>query len=391
VHLSLYNTFNNVSIFNSYRHQMDTYMDTTSMIDKLNKVSRDFYSEVKQRFDNNIKKLHDGFFPKEFINYQDRLISNFIKLSPEQCWDLLNLSLRTLEFILRSKIEPKEEKLRIYFFTEELSDYAQEGEKDENYPSIQNELSEKGNVGLILGYELLSKLSAHRLNAYLDQYPNAKKALKIYYIDFLSKYPDTKADAENSFNELEKYSSNIYKKKVKKSLKKGNKLNIKDYKDDLGLEIFQIVKRKFSGSISDDVMLAAKGENFTNFVPNAVAKKLISRYIKESKFYNRHSLTLDKPAIEDSSLTRIDFIESNLSFYELIEILESQEILDYLTDYIINNPDYLTDLQKQVLSLVLEQGKSFQEAGNEMEIKKQTAHELYQAAIKKLRKVLTLN
>jgi len=367
---------------------MDTYMDTTSMIDELNKVTRDFYSVVKQRFDNNIRKLHDGFFPKEFINYQDRIISNFVNLSPEQCWDLLNLSQRTLEFILKSKIEPKEEKLRIYFFTEELSDYAQEGEKDKNYPSIQNELSEKGNVGLILGYGLLSLLSSKRLNAYLDQYPNAKKALKTYYIDYLSKYADTKADAENAFNSLKTYSKNTYKKKVKKSLKKGNELDINYYKNDLGLEIWRNVNRLFSGSITEDVILAAKGENSVNFTPNEVAMKLITRYNKELKFEKINKFTLDNPVTENSKLTHKDLIKDDFSFDELIEILESQKILDDLTDHIIKYPDYLTDFQKQVLSLVIEQGNTFEEAGKEMGIKRETAFGHYKAALKKLKNII---
>jgi len=107
------------------------------------------------------------------------------------------------------------------------------------------------------------------------------------------------------------------------------------------------------------------------------------------KFEKINEFTLDNPVKEDPDSTHKDFVEDKFSIDDLIETLESVERLDNNSfDSLINNADYLTNLQKQVLTLVIKQDKSFGEAGNEMEIKKQTAHEQYHAALKKLRKTI---
>jgi len=129
------------------------------------KVAEDYYSEVKLQFENTFNQSY-GSFPNEFINYQDRLLVNIIKSPANECWDLLNLSLRSGQHILESDIKPEKEKLKIYFI-KELVDYALEGEQNKQYLSIDKELKAYGKIGLILGYRLLSLLSQHRFHSYI--------------------------------------------------------------------------------------------------------------------------------------------------------------------------------------------------------------------------------
>jgi len=389
------------SIFNSYRHQMDTYMDTKSVKLQLTEISDSFYNEIRDGHQSKLEEIY-GWFPREFIEDQERLITNILTSPAVQCWDILNLSQRSLKIVLSTDIKANKPILRIYDI-HELVNFALEGEKDKNYPSINRLLIKKGNVGFILGYGLLILLAGNRLNLYLDNYPNAKKALFVYYFDELDKYSDSSPFAREAVQELENFSRNTYKKKVRESLlKKGKYItdeDIKDYKNvlsneetpelfqsDLTIELFSVIKSRFTGSISDDVIEATQGNKNENYVPNAVAMKLITRFNKESRFEKINKFTLDNQVKENSVTTNIEFVEYEFTFNDLLETLENQKILDDLTD-IINNPFNLTDYQIQVMFLVLEEDKSFQEIGNEMGIKKETAYGHYKAALKKVIKL----
>ena len=146
-------------------------LSTNEISKRITKVAKDYYSEVKQSFDNVFVESYGGF-PNEFIHYQDRLIANIVRSPSDQCLDLSNLSQRAGEYILKSEIKPDKEKLRIYFI-KELVNFALEGEQNKHYTSIDKELNSDRKIGLILGYRLLSfyrllsLLSQHRFHSYI--------------------------------------------------------------------------------------------------------------------------------------------------------------------------------------------------------------------------------
>jgi hypothetical protein len=367
-------------------------MDTKSIISELTKVSQDFYNVIKaKKFkykdekEIGLSEIYDGF-PSEFISYQDYLIEDIVRSPADECCYLLTLAQRSLNFILNYNLKSGKQKLRIYKI-KELMGFALEGEKDKSYPSIQKELDERGNINLILGYGLLSLLAGNRLDIYLDEYPNAKKALFAYYLDELDKYSDSSQYAREAVQDLENFSRHTYKKEVRKALlKKGKYIkdkDIKDYQDDLTKELFSDVKSTFTGSISDDVIEATKGKKKENYAANRVAMKLIDRYKKDSKINIRHLLIVDKPLNENSKLTYKDIIEDSITFYDLIDMLEDETILAGLTDT-NKNPFNLTAKQKYVMFNHLEKRKSFQEIADEMGIKKGSAYGHYEAALNKV-------
>ncbi len=70
---------------------------------------------------------------------------------------------------------------------------------------------------------------------------------------------------------------------------------------------------------------------------------------------------------------------------ELIEILYNQELIPKLLDAVKTK---LTDRERQVIQLRYEEESTFEDAGKELGIRKQTVHEIHKVALNKLSFVL---
>lgn len=69
----------------------------------------------------------------------------------------------------------------------------------------------------------------------------------------------------------------------------------------------------------------------------------------------------------------------------LMQILENQKIMPKLLDAVKTE---LTDRQRQVIHFIYEEESTYEDAGKELGIKKQTVYEIHKAAIKKLSLIL---
>ena len=182
MHLSLYNTYNNVSIFNSYRHQMDTYMDTNELLNQIKKPLFEKYPKI----------------PLNWVCDEDILVHQIInEWSVEKCVYLLACSSEALETLLGEipliseypDIELDFEKNvneTIVWDWRHLLDIA----INENWEQLEIDAKDYSSSMFVLGYFLICLLILAKIRLYRGNHLHNLDLFCVQFADILEQEKD---------------------------------------------------------------------------------------------------------------------------------------------------------------------------------------------------------
>jgi len=356
------------------------------LIKELTKAVENYKDRIHNEHKDRIIKDY-GWFPDEFILNENDIINKFVNLPVKQYIDIFLASSFTIQYISNTDIKPKSSILKIYSIEKLEELYIWNNPlinkiKKAEVEKLNNELELNGELGLSLGYNILHVLSERSVYYHLNKNPQNYDALIVRYSDELEKYPspDGKNYIEESINKLTRYVKNIYKKDSGRD--NLDRQEIYPY-------LAESLMKAFPGELDviENISRAASAENKITFIPNAIAKKLISVKKKEHEYIEKEGrYSLDKPLSQQSEDTFVDMVEGEFDKDEFFDLLSDMELIDELNEW--DAFDNLTDRQKQVLSLIYQQDYSLSEAGKELGISKQSVDEILKAALKKFRKIL---
>ena len=179
-------------------------------------------------------------------------------------------------------------------------------------------------------------------------------------------------------NNLIKFAKNTYKKKI------FEKTGIPVLDDPDSTEFYSLVgeavTKGFAPDLFEAVVQAASGYKRVKFVPNRAASRFISHQRKEAAYSNPR-LSIDTPLKDNSGLTILDQLTDNES--NLLRTLENTETIEKSKEIA---KSILTERQMQVYlmrnSVIDDEKPTFQMIGDELDISRERAHELYKRADK---------
>jgi len=327
---------------------MDSYLDNyLETYKELKREANTFINSFKKDYYENFVEKYGGF-TDEFVCDQDLLIEKLSILpDPFECYAVLINSQLALDHIFNKK--HNENKNPIKYRWVDLNEWA----KDEKYENIEIELREFGQMGLVLGYGLLLRLSVIRFPLYLKEHDTEHA----FYLRFSRKFQDDPVLFERSKTALEyiqKFSLNTFRKDLKSKIINPELLEMVD-------EIIWETISKTSEDIDESLMRAARGDLKYKYLPNAISKKLITlnREIEQKpnnlSLENSVSLQIETKISNEVSEYLIPQNPEEIVEYNQIAESIKNDLNNYLIEYIGTLPKQAAS-QKNVANFLLNAG-----------------------------------
>jgi len=292
--------------------------------------------------------------PSQWLSGSDELIELVSsKLPVEECVGLWFLSIDALKFILEKDdplgewdIEVEKDKNKIVFDWYFLFRLA----KEQNYKEIKKLIESDGKLIVALGYLSIFIISLFKLHLLLEDNPNPRDSLYIYYGNELEQDPKSKVYLENAIQTLCRYIAYNFKGKEDRDDK---------IKPSHTYELWSAISKLFKENLVDNLIMAAEGDEKLKNIANSVKFDLIDEYRKYDKGRN------DYGDENDQYIENLIYSEefSNASELQEAEVLPN---LQSMKNWIDKVPD---PIDREILNYKYFNKLPLREIGDKVEIK----------------------
>lgn len=358
---------------------------------------------VKESIKNQFEPYRRGFTDScpqlysNLISDLDDYIDSVSRATPEICMDHIALANQALSAITWTgnpydnniELTDIDRTKTIYWGSKGLLEISHKGQ----WSLLHYYVEKHGSIFPYFGYLTIFLLNVMRLDTDCIDH-NTKDELLIKFSDLILRESHSEKARKNNRKLIEEAKERLNTFTMHTFNKNHLPLNCDGITnpDDFTVSVIEAVSKAVPDNTTDALIKAANGDPVIAYSVNRAAEKHSDTFRRWEAFNKQPVLSLNATLNEDSLSSHLEKLKDSTTPELDMLLRESREKERDLFNTIkqhINDPTYLTDRQRQVISMCYQQGKriSFAKIGKELGIGREAVRQHHDAAIIKLRKL----